>query len=250
MNILLALDDESSANICKSLNGSDFHILACVNDGISATQAIVNLQPDVIVLDLILPSLDGFGVLEFISKKVVNKKPNIIVASALTSDGFVSKAFELGADDFIAKPFAVESLKSHLENFNSKDNILRMPKGPKSKIKLVEETITNIFLSIGIPAHIKGYQYLREAILLTYENPNLINNITKELYPSVAQIFETTASKVERAIRHAIEIAWNKGKIENINMLFGYKVYTQNDRPTNSEFIALIADKMILEQGH
>ena len=113
--------------------------------------------------------------------------------------------------------------------------------------KYVEEKITNIFITVGIPAHIKGYQFLREAILMAIDNPEIINSITKQLYPTIASKFETTSSKVERAIRHAIEVAWSRGKIENINSVFGLKVYTSNEKPTNGEFIALVADKMLLE---
>lgn len=121
---------------------------------------------------------------------------------------------------------------------------------PKTKVnKSLDERLANIFISVGIPAHIKGYQFLREAIKMSIENPEIINSITKRLYPEVAEKFDTTASKVERAIRHAIEVAWNKGKIENINHLFGIKVYTSNDKPTNGEFIALVADKMIVESA-
>ena len=115
------------------------------------------------------------------------------------------------------------------------------------KNKALEERISNIFITVGIPAHIKGYQFLREAIKMAINSPEIINSITKELYPSIASKFETSASKVERAIRHAIEVAWNRGKIENINSVFGIKVYTNNEKPTNGEFIALVADKMLLE---
>ena len=115
------------------------------------------------------------------------------------------------------------------------------------KNKQLEEKISNIFITVGIPAHIKGYQFLREAIKLAIEKPDIINSITKELYPSIAEHFQTSASKVERAIRHAIEVAWNRGKIENINSVFGIKVYTNNEKPTNGEFIALVADKMLIE---
>ena len=113
--------------------------------------------------------------------------------------------------------------------------------------KEIEEKITNIFITVGIPAHIKGYQFLREAIKLAMENPDIINSITKKLYPSIAERYDTSASKVERAIRHAIEVAWNRGKIENINNIFGLTVYSNNEKPTNGEFIALVADKMLLD---
>ena len=248
MNILLALDDEATKPIVDYFKSSNYNIVSTVSDGQSAIDNIVNMQPDIVVLDLILPKLDGYAVLDFITNKLLAKKPYIIVTSVLTQEAFINKAFTLGANDFIAKPFAMETLKMHFDSMENK-GVLNIQKVVKSKTKILEEQITTIFLTIGIPAHIKGYQFLREAIKLTFDNPSLINNITKELYPAIAKNFETTASKVERAIRHAIEIAWNRGKIENINTLFGYKIYDNVDRPTNSEFIALIADKMLLDNA-
>ena len=118
---------------------------------------------------------------------------------------------------------------------------------PPSAVKSLDEKITSVFLSVGIPAHIKGYHFLREAIRMVYYKPELISKITKELYPGIAKRFQTSASKVERAIRHAIEVAWTRGKIENINQIFGYNIYSKNDKPTNGEFIALVADKLIME---
>ena len=249
MNILIAIDDDNAKsinNFFSSING--YSVCACCNDGESAIDNIVNLQPDVVILDLILPKVDGFAVLDFISKKLLSKRPLVIVVSALTQDAFVNKALSAGANDFLAKPFSLDSLKSHIDALFSGAPISTASLS-KSKSKVIEEQITTVFLTIGIPAHIKGYQYLREAIKLTFEHPNYINNITKELYPAIAQKFETTPSKVERAIRHAIEIAWNRGRIESINTIFGIKVYNNADRPTNSEFIALVADKMLLDNA-
>ena len=249
MNILIAIDDDNANSInnyFSSING--YSVCACCNDGESAIDNIVNLQPDVVILDLILPKVDGFAVLDFISKKLLTKRPLVIVVSALTQDAFVNKALSAGANDFLAKPFSLDSLKSHIDALFSGTPITNNSLS-KSKSKVIEEQITTVFLTIGIPAHIKGYQYLREAIKLTFEHPNYINNITKELYPAIAQKFETTPSKVERAIRHAIEIAWNRGRIESINTIFGIKVYNNADRPTNSEFIALVADKMLLDNA-
>lgn len=246
MNILFAFEDDMSSSL-KNQFKENKYTLEFVNDGLSAIDAIVNSQPDVLVIDLILPKLDGFGVLNYVNTKLVAKKPLVIVTSSLTQDAFVNKAMKLGASDFLARPFDADSLKNHIEMLLEGD--VAPVKPAKSKAKILEEQITNVFLSIGIPAHIKGYQFLKEAIKLAFENPSYINNITKELYPAIAQRFETSASKVERAIRHAIEIAWNRGKIESINTIFGVKIYDSSDRPTNSEFIALVADKMLLENA-
>ena len=142
------------------------------------------------------------------------------------------------------KPISLESLSKRVTDLcNVSSSFLSNAKANKE----IEEKISNIFITVGIPAHIKGYQFLREAIKLAMDNPEIINSITKKLYPSIADKFETSASKVERAIRHAIEVAWNRGKIENINNIFGLTVYSNNEKPTNGEFIALVADKMLLD---
>ncbi len=146
----------------------------------------------------------------------------------------------------MAHPVKMEALQDTIVKIRNERGGLRIMQGDKQE-KSIEERITNIFISIGIPAHIKGYQFLREAVKLAVEKPDIINSITKGLYPAIADSYKTTPSKVERAIRHAIEVAWNKGRIENINNLFGIKVYTANDKPTNGEFIALVADKMLIE---
>lgn len=154
-----------------------------------------------------------------------------------------------GAKYFLAKPFNFDVLLKTLDEFSGEENypaVTRQPQ-PAKRNRSLDEKIANLFISVGIPAHIKGYQFLREAIKITVDDPEIINSITKKLYPSIAATFNTTASKVERAIRHAIEVAWNRGKIENINQIFGMKIYSANEKPTNGEFIALVADKMLLE---
>lgn len=191
---------------------------------------------DLMLLDLVMPVMDGFSVLERMNKSSVK----VIVVSALNQDVFIAKAMNLGADYYMLKPFSYQSLEEKILGCAKK--VVR-----PAKNKSLDERITNIFITVGIPAHIKGYQFLREAIKMAIENPDIINSITKRLYPSVAERFSTSSSKVERAIRHAIEVAWNRGKIENINSLFGVRVYNYNEKPTNGEFIALVADKMLLE---
>ena len=167
--------------------------------------------------------------------------PKIIFISNLSHSGFVSKAIKEGASYFMVKPILPENLTERIEN------ILEEKPVESKEEKQLDEKISNIFISIGIPAHIKGYQFLREAVKLAVEEPEIIGSITKKLYPTIAEKFETSSSKVERGMRHAIEVAWNRGKIENINTLFGLKIYSSNEKPTNGELIALIADKMIME---
>lgn len=193
---------------------------------------------DCILLDLVMPVMDGFAFLERFDKK----SSKIIAVSALSQDVFIAKAMESGCDYYLLKPMAIEAIVAKVEEALSQKTIRRPIKN-----KTLEERITKIFISVGIPPHIKGYQYLREAIKLSIEDPDIINSITKKLYPGVAERFDTSPSKVERAIRHAIEVGWNRGKIENINSLFGVRVYSQNEKPTNGEFIALVADKLLLE---
>ena len=217
-------------------------------------------RPDLIVLDIIMPHLDGLGVLEKLNE-YDDYFPKIIVLSAVGQDKITQRAIELGASYYVVKPFDfkvfIKRLKDTVgirdeivridENLSSRINTL----GSKKSIKIeksLESRVTEIIQEIGVPAHIKGYLYLREAITLVIENMDYLGAVTKELYPSVAEKFNTTPSRVERAIRHAIEVAWNRGKIDTINSIFGYTVNNNRGKPTNSEFIALIADKLRLEQ--
>lgn len=211
-------------------------LVATAVNGKDALEQLPTVRPDVLLLDLVMPTLDGFSVLEQVNKG--NMK--IIVVSALSQEAFISKAMGMGADFYMMKPLSFSVLDERITDAVNN-------KRPTAKNRSMDEKISNIFITVGIPAHIKGYQYLREAIKMTIDSPEIINSITKKLYPEVAEHFNTSPSKVERAIRHAIEVAWNRGKIENINTLFGVRVYNHNEKPTNGEFIALVADKMLLE---
>lgn len=236
---VMICDDNSEfvANAKKHFATSDkIEIVGDAPDGEKALEKLDTVRPDVLLLDIVMPNLDGFGVLERVNKG--NMK--IIVVSALSQEAFISKAIELGADFYMMKPLSFGVLGERIVEAAT-------AKRPSAKSRSMDEKISNIFITVGIPAHIKGYQYLREAIKMTIDNPEIINSITKRLYPEVADHFNTSPSKVERAIRHAIEVAWNRGKIENINTLFGVRVYSHNEKPTNGEFIALVADKMLLE---
>lgn len=258
---LLLVDDnvEFIHSVQESyLHDDEIEIIGCARDGLDAIAKIERLCPDVVLLDLVMPELDGFGVLANVDYGKLPKRPRYIVASQLVGDAFVHKAIDHGASYYMLKPVNMRLLHERVREFgglaaNASDNAgsLIDDRMVRQAIKRSEhnldEKLANIFISVGIPAHIKGYQFLREAIKMAIESPDIINSITKKLYPSIAQRFDTSASKVERAIRHAIEVAWNRGKIENINTVFGIKVYSANDKPTNGEFIALLADKMIME---
>lgn len=226
-------------------NKGNYEVAGTAENGVQALALVERYNPDFLLLDIVMPELDGFGVLSAIK----SRKPTVIMMSQLNTDGFVQKALRYGAKYFLAKPFNFDVLLKTPDEFSGEENypaVTRQPQ-PAKRNRSLDEKIANLFISVGIPAHIKGYQFLREAIKITVDDPEIINSITKKLYPSIAATFNTTASKVERAIRHAIEVAWNRGKIENINQIFGMKIYSANEKPTNGEFIALVADKMLLE---
>ena len=227
-------------------NNDKIEVVADFDNLDNALAYIEEEKIDLIISDLVFPRLDGITFLERLRDKHLEHNPKIIIVSSLYEDNLVKQALQLGVSYYMLKPIDYSALEKRV------DDILAIANKPvlaskNIKNKALEEKITNIFLTVGIPAHIKGYQFLREAIKMAIDNPEIINSITKKLYPSIANRFETSASKVERAIRHAIEVAWNRGKIENINTLFGIRVYSNNEKPTNGEFIALVADKMLIE---
>lgn len=238
LKLMIVDDNEEFLDECVAYFSakSEYEVVATATDGEEALAKIDAANPDILLLDLVMPKLDGYGVLEHLGG---NRKT--IVMSALSAGSFITKAINLGARYYMMKPFRFEQLDARIAECCKESAVSRI------KNRSLEEKITNIFITVGIPAHIKGYQFLREAIKMAIDNPDVINSITKKLYPEVARRFDTSPSKVERAIRHAIEVAWNRGKIENINSLFGVRVYNHNEKPTNGEFIALVADKMLLE---
>ncbi len=244
INIIVADENKETINsFLNNLHNEKFNVVATATDGATLFELIKANKPDMVIMDLVLPQLDGFAVMEKLKNE--NIDTNIIIHTGLSLNGFVNKAIALGAKYYAIKPFSINLLLERAEEILALDNIKTSTNN--SSLGKMEEKITNIFITVGIPAHIKGYQFLREAIKLAIANPEIINSITKKLYPTIAEKYSTSASKVERAIRHAIEVAWNRGKIENINNVFGLKVYSSNEKPTNGEFIALVADKMLIE---
>lgn len=251
--ILADENKELLTEITQKLDSRKYEIVGYANDGEQLLELATSTNADIILMDVVLPKIDGFQVLEKMQELGI--KSNIVIQTALSLDGFINKAISLGAKYYAVKPFKVENLLYRIndvvETLNCKEDMIYSKENliptTHKKNNILEEKISNIFITVGIPAHIKGYQFLREAIKLAIDSPEIINNITKKLYPSIATKFDTSSSKVERAIRHAIEVAWNRGKIENINNLFGIKVYSSSEKPTNGEFIALVADKMLIE---
>lgn len=201
---------------------------------------VINLAPDFLIMEPLLSGMDGFMVLEKLKTKMTNM-PKVIFISNLSHSGFVTKAVREGVSYFMVKPINPQNLEERILDLSNSGQKV------ESQNRVLDEKISNIFITIGIPAHIKGYQFLREAVKLAIEEPEIIGSITKRLYPTIAEKFATSSSKVERGMRHAIEVAWNRGKIENINSVFGLRVYTSSDKPTNGELIALIADKMLVD---
>ncbi len=220
-------------------------------NGVEALKCLHEGHFDILVTDIVMPMMDGYMLLEEIRRQQITPQPRIIVASALGRDDFITRAIELGAQFYMVKPFEPEHLLSHIRELaDGQTPLLPMSRTPvPTHVPSLDERLGSLFLTIGIPAHIKGYQYLRYGIKMVIEQPDVINRITKELYPSIAKHFGTSASKGERAIRHAIEVAWNRGRVDTLNRVFGCRVCTPEEKPTNGEFIAMIADKLSLERS-
>lgn len=262
ITVLIADDNKEFCNILNDylLNQRDIMVIGTAKDGLEALKLIEEKKPDLVVLDIIMPHLDGLGVLEKLNTMNLEPMPRIIVLSAVGQDKITQRAITLGADYYVIKPFDMEVFTKRIRQmFNntitsdeSKKSVSFMEpqdvKMPSRKEPLdLESEITNIIHEIGVPAHIKGYSYLREAITMVVNDMELLSAVTKELYPSIAKKYNTTASRVERAIRHAIEVAWGRGQVDAINKLFGYTIHNDKGKPTNSEFIAMVADKLRLK---
>ena len=232
----------------------DIDVAFSVYDGMQTVEAVMKEKPDVLLLDVIMPYLDGLGVLEQLNSMEPENMPKIIMLSAVGQETITQKAINLGAEYYVVKPFDLSLLTKRIRQLSGiedegKNHVTRaLVNREASQENDLEIEITNIIHEVGVPAHIKGYQYLRNAITMVVDDMELLGAVTKELYPAIAEMNDTTRSRVERAIRHAIEVAWNRGRIETINNLFGYTVQTDKGKPTNSEFIAIIADKLRLER--
>ena len=258
LNIAIADDNERIVNLLGAIikEDNDLELVGQADNGKDIYNIIKEKEPDVVLLDIIMPKVDGLTVMEKVNQdRTMKKHPAFIVVSAVGQERITEDAFNLGAYYYIMKPFDNDMILNrikHIRNqatgrvrdirkFSANEN-----KGDYSE-KNLEMDVTNIIHEIGVPAHIKGYQYLRDAIIMSVEDMEMLNSITKILYPTIAKKHQTTPSRVERAIRHAIEVAWSRGKMDTIDELFGYTVSTGKGKPTNSEFIALIADKIRLE---
>ena len=271
MRILIADDNKDFSDILMEFinRQEDMEVIDVAGNGKDACQAIQELQPDIVILDVIMPFLDGIGVLESVNAMNLEKRPLFVMLSAVGQDKITERALALGAEYYIVKPFDMETLINRIRQLKesmqsdkpamissgsiSNSSIsVNKPYAPRPKTAALtahnlEAEVTSVIHEIGVPAHIKGYQYLRDAIIMVINDMDILNSITKQLYPSIAKQYNTTPSRVERAIRHAIEVAWSRGKMDTIDRLFGYTVNNGKGKPTNSEFIALIADRLRLE---
>lgn len=258
LNVAIADDNERILDMLESIINTDkeLNVVGKAKNGEEMCQIIRNKQPDVVLLDLIMPKMDGLTVMECVSHdRSVKKTPCFIVVTAVGQEKITEDAFNKGANYYIMKPFNNELLLNRIKNvkrtyktYEKRAEDIIVNTHPSAED--LENRVTDMLHEIGIPAHIKGYHYLRDAIIMAVGDMDVLNAITKILYPTVAKKYQTTSSRVERAIRHAIEVAWSRGKLDTLDDLFGYTVSNGKGKPTNSEFIALIADTIQLEYKH
>ena len=259
LNVVVADDNERIVSLLSDLlsTDEDIHIVGTAKNGQEAYDVIRKEKPDVVLLDIIMPKLDGLSVMDKINKdSTLDKHPTFVVMSAVGQEAITEDAFSLGANYFIMKPFDHDSLLTRMKMLKTPANAIcnhskigtifnKMPEMTKNDLEVM---VTEFIHEMGVPAHIKGYQYLRDAIIMTVNDSQMLGAITKILYPEIAKKHKTTSSRVERAIRHAIEVAWSRGKVETIEEMFGYTINSGKGKPTNSEFIALISDKIRLQR--
>ena len=263
INIIIVDDNREFSNILNYYlsKQKDIVVTGMAQDGVEAIRLIKEKQPDLVVLDIIMPHLDGLGVLEMLNTMDLDPMPRIIVLSAVSHDKITQRAISLGADYYVLKPFDMEVFIKRIREIANKtiysddvkktptyvdNNKIKINRNQSGDVDMIAQ-ITNIMHDIGIPAHIKGYMFVREAISMVVNDVELLSAATKELYPLIAEKFNTTATRVERAIRHSIEVAWSRGQIETINKIFGYSIRNEKGSPANSEFIAMVADKLRLQ---
>ncbi|HJD41601.1 MAG TPA: sporulation transcription factor Spo0A [Candidatus Mediterraneibacter quadrami] len=257
LSVAIADDNQKILNVLGEIVSADreLDLVGKAKNGEEMCQIIKDRQPDVVLLDLIMPKMDGLTVMEKVGQdRAIHKRPYFIVITAVGQEKITEDAFNKGANYYIMKPFnnqmLLERIKSVRNMAHGSDRKCEDGHTESVTGENLETRVTNMLHEIGIPAHIKGYHYLRDAIIMAVNDMDVLNAITKILYPTVAKKYQTTSSRVERAIRHAIEVAWSRGKLDTLDELFGYTVSTGKGKPTNSEFIALIADTIQLEYRH
>lgn len=261
MKVAIADDNVRMLQLLERIVNSDMElqVIGKAENGEELLDMIRTEQPDVVLMDIIMPKLDGLAVMERVNSERNMNKPAFIVVSAIGQEKTAEDAFAAGADYYILKPFDNDAVVNRIKRLRSKQNLesyrMMNQKGETKyqakteNLNNLEEDVTEIIHEVGIPAHIKGYQYLRDAITMSVRDRDMLGSITKILYPTIAKHYQTTSSRVERAIRHAIEVAWCRGELDTIHQIFGYTVSNCKGKPTNSEFIALIVDKLRMDYG-
>ena len=257
LNVAIADDNERMLQLLGDIVAKDeeLQVVGTAKDGEEAYKLIKDKEPDVVLLDIVMPKLDGLGVMDRVNSDTsIHNPPSFIMISAIGKEQITEAAFARGASYYIMKPFSnemvvnrIKSLRSEFKTSTAKI-VNAYEKTMNAPLKTVEEAVTEMIHDVGVPAHIKGYQYLRDAILMSVRDMDMLNSITKLLYPEVAKKYKTTPSRVERAVRHAIEVAWGRGRVETIEDMFGYTISVGKGKPTNSEFIALLTDKIRMKQ--
>lgn len=259
LNVAIADDNERILDILEEIvsNDEELTLVGKADNGEDMYQIIKNKEPDVVLLDLIMPKMDGLSVMELVQEdRTLKKTPDFIIITAVGQERITEDAFKKGANYYIMKPFNNEMVLNRIKDTHREMKHTKKSMGGVPEVRRdigeesLENRVTNMIHEIGIPAHIKGYHYLRDAIMMAVEDMDVLNAITKILYPTVAKKYRTTSSRVERAIRHAIEVAWSRGKLDILDELFGYTVSNGKGKPTNSEFIALVSDTIRLEKKH
>lgn len=239
--VLVDANEEFLSMLRESVEQTgEFAVVGTAGDGLSALRLVVEKKPQFLISEVLLPELDGFGLLERMAEQGV--KPNTILISAMYQSRIVARAMKMDVSYFMPKPFEIGSLLERMRQIAHDGE-----EDTEDAFQALQRQVTDVIHEVGVPAHIKGYQYVREAIIIAVQDISVINGVTKILYPEVAKRYNTTPSRVERAVRHAIEVAWDRGDLETLQRYFGYTVSNTKGKPTNSEFIAMIADKIRLE---
>lgn len=243
--VLIGDTSATFGTLCKELLlQEDFNVKLVHKDGNEVLESLCEFQPDVVVIESFMPKMDAIGVMRGAEHQAPNVKPKFIVVSGYDNSFIEREIIENGASYYMLKPVDVRGLCDRITSM--RNHVFSDNRTPIASINL-ESMVTDVILMLGVPAHVKGYHYIRQSIMLSVNDPAMINSITKLLYPTVAKLYATTSSRVERAIRHAIEIAWDRGDVDTLNSYFGYTINVGRGKPTNSEFIAMIADKLRLQ---
>lgn len=246
ISVLLADNSEYFAVPCANvMKAHGLDVMMTEKDGCAVLEAVTAHQPDVLLMDVFLPRLDALGVLEGLEQRELGHRPHVMIMSGFDNPSLEREVMCAGADYYFLKPFDAAAMAQRILSLWGEPTDSR--RAPLTGSRNLEMQVTEIIHQIGVPAHIKGYQYLRDAILMAIEDGEIINAITKRLYPAVAKRHGTTSSRVERAIRHAIEVAWDRGDVDVLTAYFGYTIHNERGKPTNSEFIAMISDKFRLQ---